>query len=76
MIIEKLVPNLAIPSATVRGNPHYHRKQIDKPPARSSKKNMLEYPQNHEVLCEQGMRKLISFLFVQKNPPQGESVSQ
>jgi hypothetical protein len=28
------------------------------------------------VLCEQGMRKLISFLFVQKNPPQGESVSQ
>jgi hypothetical protein len=38
-VIEKVIPNLAIPSATVRGTLPYHRKQADKPPTKSSKKH-------------------------------------
>jgi hypothetical protein len=38
-VIEKVIPNLAIPSATVRGNLPYHRKHVDRPPAKSSKKH-------------------------------------
>jgi transposase len=51
-------------------NAPYHRKQVDKPPTKSSlKKDMLEYLRRHGMPCEEGMGKFTLFSSVEKIRP-------
>jgi hypothetical protein len=67
---EKVIPNLATPSAIVMDNAPYHGKQVDKPPTKSSlNRDMLEYLRRHGVPCEESMRKFTLFSFAEKIRP-------
>jgi hypothetical protein len=67
---EKVVQNLAAPSATAMDNGHCYGKKVGKPLTKSSlKKYILEYLRRHGIPCEDCMKKFTFLSLVEKIRP-------